>query len=102
LLRWSDYRELGELKGALARHAEAVFSTLSVNEQKAFPLVMRHLVTLGQAKRKYPTAGQCLTVISSPQGKRTGIRKPVQKALLIYSLQNGCWLRTPIRKERSP
>ncbi len=30
LLRWSDYRELGELKGALARHAEAVFSTLSV------------------------------------------------------------------------
>ena len=29
LLRWSDYRELGELKGALAKHAEAVFSTLS-------------------------------------------------------------------------
>ena len=28
LLRWSDYRELGELKGALAKHAEAVFSTL--------------------------------------------------------------------------
>ena len=27
LLRWSDYREVGELKGALARHAEAVFST---------------------------------------------------------------------------
>ena len=43
LLRWSDYRELGELKGALAKHAEAVFSTLSVKEQRAFPLVMRHL-----------------------------------------------------------
>jgi hypothetical protein len=28
LLRWSDYRELGELKGALAKHAEAVFNTL--------------------------------------------------------------------------
>src|ERR1700757_5097110 len=42
LLRWSDYRELGELKGALAMHAEAVFSTLSVKEQRAFPLVMRH------------------------------------------------------------
>ena len=28
LLRWSDYRELGELKGALAKHAEAVFSML--------------------------------------------------------------------------
>src|SRR5271165_5717057 len=48
LLRWSDYRELGELKGALAKHAEAVFNTLQPREQKAFPLVMRYLVTLGQ------------------------------------------------------
>ena len=54
LLRWSDYRELGELKGALARHAEAVFSTLSVDEQRAFPLVMRHLVTLGQGEEEVP------------------------------------------------
>ena len=54
LLRWSDYRELGELKGALARHAEAVFSTLSLNEQRAFPLVMRHLVTLGQGEEEVP------------------------------------------------
>jgi hypothetical protein len=28
LLRWSDYRELGELKGALGQHAETVFGTL--------------------------------------------------------------------------
>src|SRR5271165_2189539 len=54
LLRWSDYRELGELKGALAKHAEAVFSTLSVKEQRAFPLVMRHLVTLGQGEEEVP------------------------------------------------
>ena len=54
LLRWSDYRELGELKGALARHAEAVFSTLRRNEQRAFPLVMRHLVTLGQGEEEVP------------------------------------------------
>src|SRR5262249_32375429 len=54
LLRWSDYRDLGELKGALARHAEAVFSTLSVKEQRAFPLVMRHLVTLGQGEEEVP------------------------------------------------
>src|SRR5260370_3338519 len=45
LLRWSDYHELGELKGALARHAEAVFNALSVNEQTALPLAMPHLVT---------------------------------------------------------
>ena len=52
LLRWSDYRELGELKGALAKHAEAVFSTLGTREQKAFPMVMRHLVTLGQGEEE--------------------------------------------------
>ena len=52
LLRWSDYRELGELKGALANHAEAVFSTLGTREQKAFPMVMRHLVTLGQGEEE--------------------------------------------------
>ena len=54
LLRWSDYRELGELKGALAKHAEAVFSTLRPQEQKAFPVVMRYLVTLGQGEEEVP------------------------------------------------
>jgi WD40 repeat protein len=54
LLRWSDYRELGEMKGALAKHAEAVFGTLGPDAQRAFPLVMRHLVTLGQGEEEVP------------------------------------------------
>jgi WD40 repeat protein len=54
LLRWSDYCELGELKGALAKHAEAVFSMLQPDEQRAFPLVMRYLVTLGQGDEEVP------------------------------------------------
>src|SRR5260221_3006994 len=54
LLRWSDYRELGELKGALAKHAEAVFSTLGQDAQRAFPVVMRHLVTVGQGEEEVP------------------------------------------------
>ena len=54
LLRWSDYRDLGELKGALAKYAEAVFATLQPTEQLAFPLVMRHLVTLGQGEEEAP------------------------------------------------
>ena len=54
LLRWTDYRELGELKGALAKYAEAVFATLQPNEQQSFPLVMRHLVTLGQGEEEAP------------------------------------------------
>jgi hypothetical protein len=55
LLRWSDYRQLGELTGALAKHAEAVFSTLQPHEQKAFPLMMRYLVTLGQGEEEVPS-----------------------------------------------
>ena len=54
LLRWSDYGEVGELKGALAKHAEAVFSTLRPHEQRAFPLVMRYLVTLSQGEEEVP------------------------------------------------
>jgi WD40 repeat protein/serine/threonine protein kinase len=54
LLRWSDYHELGELKGGLAKHAEAVFGTLRPDEQNAFPLVMRYLVTLGQGEKEVP------------------------------------------------
>jgi hypothetical protein len=45
---------LGELKGALAKHAEDVFSTLRAHEQESFPLVMRYLVTLGQSEEEVP------------------------------------------------
>jgi WD40 repeat protein/serine/threonine protein kinase len=55
LLRWSDYREVGELKGALAKHAEAVFSTLQPHEQRAFSLVMRYLVTLREGEEEAPS-----------------------------------------------
>ncbi|MBV8275818.1 MAG: ATP-binding protein, partial [Verrucomicrobia bacterium] len=54
LLRWSDYRQLGELQGALAKHAEAVFNTLQPHEQAAFPVIMRRLVTLGQGEEEVP------------------------------------------------
>jgi serine/threonine protein kinase/tetratricopeptide (TPR) repeat protein len=54
LLRWSDYHELGELKGALAKHAERVFGTLRPEEQNAFPLVLRYLVTLNQGDEEVP------------------------------------------------
>ena len=61
LLRWSDYHELGELKGGLAKHAEAVFGTLPADEQSAFPLVMRYLVTLGHGEEEVPNRRTVLT-----------------------------------------
>ena len=102
LLRWSDYREVGELKGALAKHAEAVFSTLRPHEQRAFPLVMRYLVTLSQGEEEVPNRRTVpyRDFVGSEGG--TMIRKPAQKALLIYSLKNGCWSQTPTRRERLP
>src|SRR4029077_7006423 len=50
LLRWSDYRGLGELQGALANHAETVFLTLKRDEQQALKFVIRHLITLGRGE----------------------------------------------------
>jgi energy-coupling factor transporter ATP-binding protein EcfA2 len=50
LLRWSDYRGLGELQGALANHAETVFLTLKRDEQQALKFVIRHLVALGRGE----------------------------------------------------
>ena len=54
ILSWSDYRELGEMNGALANHAEEVFGTLRPDEQAAFPLAMGYLVTLGQGEEEVP------------------------------------------------
>jgi hypothetical protein len=99
LLRWSEYRELGELKGA---HAEAVFSTLGAQEQKAFPMVMRYLVTLGQGEEEvsYRRTVPYRDFVASGEAHQDQ-KAGAKKALLIYSLKNGCWSRTPIRRERS-
>jgi hypothetical protein len=45
LLRWSDYHELGELKGALAHHAESAFLALDGDAQDALRSVIRQLVS---------------------------------------------------------
>jgi serine/threonine protein kinase/tetratricopeptide (TPR) repeat protein len=77
LLRWSDYHDLGELKGALAKYAETVFATLQPSEQHAFPLVMRHLVTLGQGEEEAPnrrTAPYCEFVASDGEDKKSGAK----------------------------
>ena len=47
LLRWADYRELGEFEGALASHAETVFTALNSDAQQTFEFVMRQLASLG-------------------------------------------------------
>ena len=88
LLRWSDYRELGELKGALAKHAEAVFNTLQPIEQAAFPVIMRRLVTLGQGEEEVPnrrTVPYRDFVISSDRdaGARAFIDLFIKERLLV-------------------
>jgi hypothetical protein len=50
LLRWSDYREFGELPAALANHAETVFLTLKSEEREALKFVMPHLVSFSPSE----------------------------------------------------
>jgi hypothetical protein len=47
VLRWSDYRESGELEGALANHAESVFSALDGDAQAALKPIVGQLVSPG-------------------------------------------------------
>jgi hypothetical protein len=47
LIRWSDYRELGEFEGALPNHAESVFLALDGDAQAALKPVIRQLVYFG-------------------------------------------------------
>jgi ketosteroid isomerase-like protein len=67
LLRWSDYRDRGELEGALAHHAEAVFTQLGSDEQGAFDFVMRHLVSLGRGETGTGRAVRYRELVSSPE-----------------------------------
>jgi hypothetical protein len=46
--------QLGDKAKLHAKYAEAVFGTLGPDAQRAFPLVMRHLVTLGQGEEEVP------------------------------------------------
>ena len=50
LLRWSDYSELGELRGALALHEKTVFSKLKPEEKQALKPVIRQLVVPGRGE----------------------------------------------------
>ena len=50
LLRWSDYRESGELENSLADHAERVFLALGADAQGALKSVIRQLVSIGHCE----------------------------------------------------
>lgn len=50
-LRFEDYEAIGKLDGALARHADSVFQSVSAAAQSAFDQVFRGLVTLGREDR---------------------------------------------------
>ena len=66
-LRWSDCRDMGELEGALANHAETVFRELASDEQEAFDFVMRHLVSLGSGEGGVRRTVPYRDLVSSPE-----------------------------------
>jgi AAA ATPase domain len=67
LLRWSDYRDRGKFEGALAHHAEAVFTKLNDDEQSAFDFVMRHLASLGRGETGVGRAARYRELVSPPE-----------------------------------
>ena len=67
LLRWSDYTELGELDGALARHAEEVFRKLSSDARQAFDFVMRRLAPVELDAKTSGRIALYRDLVSSPE-----------------------------------
>jgi len=53
LLRWSDYRESGELENSLADHAERVFLALGADAQGVLKPVIRQLVSIGHGEETH-------------------------------------------------
>ena len=65
--RWSDYRDLGDLEGALADHAETVFRELDSDGQEAFDFVMRQLVSFGSGEGGVRRTVPYRDLVSSPE-----------------------------------
>jgi ketosteroid isomerase-like protein len=67
LLRLSDYKEMGELEGALDKRAETVFTELGSDEQEAFDFVMRRLVSSGSGEGDVHRGVPYRDLVSSPE-----------------------------------
>ena len=67
LLRWSDYTELGQLDGALARHAEEVFTNLSSDARQAFDFVMRRIAPVELDEKASGRIALYRDLVSSPE-----------------------------------
>jgi hypothetical protein len=82
LLRWSDYRESGELENSLADHAERVLLALGADAQGALKPVIRQLVSIGhgeEARLIRRTVPKCDLVATSEFNHR---QKAGAKALI--------------------
>jgi hypothetical protein len=67
LLRWSDYTELGGLDGALAYHAENVFTELGSDARQAFDFVMRRLAPIESEGKASCRMASYRDLVSSPE-----------------------------------
>lgn len=56
MLTFTSYEKLGGMEGALAGHAEQIFTAQSEPVQSALPSVLRALVTVGQGEQVKPLA----------------------------------------------
>src|SRR6516225_7606766 len=84
LLRFSDYREIGEFDGALARRAESAFAALTGDAQHSFDFVFRRLVALGPDGKTVSRPALYKNLISSPEHndrRNSGAKELVESML---------------------
>ncbi|HEV3211648.1 MAG TPA: ATP-binding protein, partial [Chthoniobacterales bacterium] len=81
LLRFADYRDIGEFDGVLAKRAESAFGALSSDAQHSFDFVFRRLVALASDGKKVSRPCLYKDLIWSPEyddRRNTGARELVE------------------------
>ncbi|HUI16945.1 MAG TPA: AAA family ATPase, partial [Alphaproteobacteria bacterium] len=89
VLTFASYHELGELKGAVARHADEVCDGLPAEALAALPGVLRALVTMGSAEGRAVARAMRRDDIATTPARAAAIDRLVEARLLVGSGEAG-------------
>ena len=89
VLTFASYHELGELKGAVARHADEICAGLPQDAQAALPGVLRALVTMGSADARITARAMRREDLATNPARAEVIARLTEARLLVSSGEAG-------------
>ena len=89
VLTFASYRDLGELRGAVARHADEVCDALPADARAALPSVLRALVTVGSGEDRATARAVRRDEIGANAARAAVIDRLIEARLLVSSEEEG-------------